>query len=58
LERVFESISQKWSEYLKKEKVYFTSQPMKGGTHHPQPMKMNFLPLNFLKHDKSPLKQF
>jgi hypothetical protein len=24
------------------------------GTHHPQPMKIDFLPLNFLKRDKSP----
>jgi hypothetical protein len=28
-------------------------QPMRVGTHHPQPMKMKLLPLNFLKQDKS-----
>jgi hypothetical protein len=38
------------------EKVYFTPQPMEVVTHHPQPMKMDFLPLNFLKRDKSPPK--
>jgi hypothetical protein len=27
---------------------------MRVGTHHPQPMKMDFYPLNFLKQDKSP----
>jgi hypothetical protein len=26
----------------KKEKVYFTPQPIGVGTHHPQPMKMDF----------------
>jgi hypothetical protein len=26
------------------EKVYFTPQSMSVGTHHPQPMKMDFLP--------------
>jgi hypothetical protein len=29
----------------KMEKVYFTPQPMRVETHHPQPMKMDFLPL-------------
>jgi hypothetical protein len=29
--------------YLQAEKVYFTPQPMWVGTHHPQPIKMDFL---------------
>jgi hypothetical protein len=40
------------------EKVYFTPQPMGVGTHHPQPMKMDFLPPELSKIEKSPLKQF
>jgi hypothetical protein len=28
--------------------------PTRVGTHHPQSMKMDFYPLNFLKQDKSP----
>jgi hypothetical protein len=32
-------------------------QPTRVGTHHPQPMKMDFFyPLNFLKRDESPLE--
>jgi hypothetical protein len=31
------------------EKFYFTPKPMGVGTHHPQPMKMNFLPLELSK---------
>jgi hypothetical protein len=36
------------------EKVYFTP-THEGWNTSPQPMKMDFLPLNFLKQDKSPL---
>jgi hypothetical protein len=39
-------------------KSLLNPQHMRVGTHHPHPMKMIFYPLTFLKHDKSPLKQF
>jgi hypothetical protein len=34
-------------------KVYFTPQPMMVGTHHPQPMKMDFLPSELSKTGQS-----
>jgi hypothetical protein len=39
---------------LRKRKKSISPQTMRGATHHPQPMKMDLLPLNFLKRNKSP----